>query len=407
MPGQHDDSPDTRAIHADRALNTSSAVSPPIYQSSTFAAAHAAEFLRMATEPRYDRFYTRHGNPNHRQAAAVVAELEGTETALIFGSGMSAISTTVLSLAGAGDHVVAQRNHYAGTSNLLEKVLPRFGVEVSRVDQTVPGNIEQAIKANTRLILLETPSNPLLELVDLAEVATIARARGVITAVDSTFATPINQRPASLGIDLVLHSGTKYLGGHSDLLAGVLAGSTALVEHVWETSLILGGVSSPFDSWLLLRGLRTLGMRVARHNETAWRLALFIEKHPAVERVYYPGIESHPQHEVARRQMSGFGGMLAIVLAGGYAAAELFVSSLRLASRAASLGGVETLVAHPAAMWAHDRTEEQLAAAGIGPGLVRLSVGLEGTEDLLADVSQALDQALAASAGGAAAGIDG
>jgi methionine-gamma-lyase len=382
--------PDSVAIHADRPLNDTPAVSPPIWQTSTFRADTPEEFLRQASEPRADRFYTRYGNPTHSQVEAVVAALEGTEAAMVTGSGMGAISSTILTLVGAGDHVVAQRTHYAGTASLLRSLLPRMGVEVTLVDQADAGAFERAVRPETRLIVVETPSNPVLTITDLRAVSAVARERGIVTMIDNTFATPINQRPAELGIDLVAHSATKYLGGHSDIVAGVVAGPAALVTKVWDTALVLGAALSPFDAWLMLRGLRTLGLRVERHNATALAIARRLEGHPAVERVNYPGLESHPQHELAKSQMSGFGGLLSFELRGGQEAVERFISALELPVRAGSLGGVESLVTSPAAMWAHSYTDEQLREAGISRGLVRFAVGLEAERDLLADIEQAL-----------------
>jgi cystathionine beta-lyase/cystathionine gamma-synthase len=268
--------------------------------------------------------------------------------------------------------------------------MPRFGVETTFVDQSDPLNFEAAIRPNTRLVVVETPSNPLATVTDLAAVAAIARSRGVVTIADNTFATPINQRPIEHGIDLVFHSATKYLGGHSDLIGGVVVGSRASIERVWEDSIALGSCASPFDGWLMLRGLRTLGLRVERHNANAGVLARFLEEHPKVERVFYAGLASHPQHDLAQRQMSGFGGVVGFELSGGYEAAERFVASVRVARRAASLGGVESLVVHPAAMWAHSYSPEQREAAGLSDGLIRFSVGLESEHDLVRDVDRAL-----------------
>jgi methionine-gamma-lyase len=268
--------------------------------------------------------------------------------------------------------------------------MPRFGVEATFVDQRDPDAFERAIRPSTRLLLLETPSNPLMQVTDLAAVSEIARARGITTVVDNTFATPINQRPLEHGADLVVHSATKFLGGHSDLLAGAIAGREELVDRVWETSIVLGAALGPFDAWLLLRGLRTLAIRVERHNRNATAVARFLEGHPAVERVYYAALASHPQHELAARQMSGFGGVVSFEVRGGFEAAQSVVASARIARRAASLGGVESLVVHPASMWAKSYTSEQLEAAGIRPGLVRMSVGLEGERDLLDDLARAL-----------------
>jgi methionine-gamma-lyase len=384
---------DTTAIHADRDLNETSAVAPPIWQTSTFRGRSAEEFLLMATEPRADHFYTRDGNPTSTQAATVIAALEGAETAMMAASGMGAISSTVLTFVGAGDHVVAQRVHYAGTANLLRSFLPRMGATVTLVDQIDSAAFADAMRPETKLVMLETPSNPLLRLTDLRAVAEAARARGIVTVCDNTFATPINQRPIELGVDLVVHSGTKYFGGHSDLIAGVVAGGAEAIRRVWETSVTLGPTLGPFDAWLLLRGLRTLALRVDRQNRNALAAARLFEEHPAVSAVHYPGLESHPQHALARAQMSGFGGVLSIELEAGSEAAERFIAALRLAVRAASLGGVETLAVRPAAMWAGSVPEERLRESGITPGLVRIAIGVEGERDLLADFERGLEAA--------------
>jgi methionine-gamma-lyase len=383
------DAPETTAIHADRDLNATDAVAPPIWQTATFSAATDEAFLEAATEVRSERFYARYGTPNHSQAAAVIARLEGAETGILSASGMGAISSTVLTFVGAGDHVVGQRSLYAGSLSLLEEMLPRFGVEVTLVDQRDPVAFERAIRPTTRVVLVETPSNPLMQITDLAAVAALASARGAITIADNTFATPVNQRPIESGVDLVVHSATKFLGGHSDLVAGAVVGREELVDRVWKTSIVLGASLGPFDAWLLLRGLRTLALRVERHNATAGALARFLEEHPAVERVHYAGLASHPQHELARRQMSGFGGVLSFEMHGGFDAARAVVGGMRIARRAPSLGGVESLVAHPASMWAASKPE-QLEAAGIRPALVRLSVGLENERDLVEDLDAAL-----------------
>lgn len=393
MPQQNDHtglSIESLAIHADRDVNETRAVTPPIWQTSTFWADSAEEFHEMATAPRHDRFYTRYGNPTHSQTAAVVAALEGAESAMLAASGMAAISGAVMANVRAGDHVVAQRSLYAGTTSLLQRILTRFGVETTFVDQRDPENFARALRPETRLFVLETPSNPLAHVTDLAAVAEIARAHAVTTIADNTFATPVNQRPLALGIDLVVHSATKYLGGHSDLIGGVVAGAAARIDAIWQDSIAIGNAVSPFDAWLMLRGLRTLPVRVERHNSTAETVARFLEEHPAVSAVFYAGLRSHPQHDVARRQMSGFGGVVSFELEGGFEAAERFVATVRLPRRAASLGGVESLVVHPAAMWAHSLGPEQLEAAGVRPGLVRLSVGLENERDLVADLEQAI-----------------
>jgi methionine-gamma-lyase len=260
------------------------------------------------------------------------------------------------------------------------------------VDQTKAERWAEALRPNTKLIYAETPANPLMRLTDLQAVAALGKAHGITTIVDNTFATPINQRPLQYGIDVVVHSGTKYLGGHSDVTAGVIIGSRAFIERAWRFHIVMGAVLGPFDAWLLLRGLRTLGVRVERHNHNALMLARFFESHPKIERVNYPGLESHPQHELARRQMSGFTGVMSVELRGGYEAADRFIASLQLGAYAASLGGFETLLVHPAAMWGDTLTDAQRSAMGVGENLVRISVGLEEERDLIDDFSQALDQ---------------
>jgi cystathionine beta-lyase/cystathionine gamma-synthase len=384
------DAIETRLIHADRGLNPTAAVAPPIYQTATFRAESADDFGERASRPRHPEFYTRFGNPNRAQVERVLAELEGAESALVTASGMAAISTAVLTFVRQGDHVVAQSNHYGGTLTLLRDFLPKFGVEVTQVDQTDVAAFQSAIRPNTRLVIVESPSNPVMKITDLRAVAGLARQRGAMTIADNTFATPLNQRPLELGVDLVFHSATKYFGGHSDLIAGVIMGSSSLLEKAWNTSVILGAGLAPFDAWLLLRGVRTLALRVRQQNENALALARFLETQPAVRSVHYPGLNSHPQHALASRQMTGFGGMLSFELKGGYAAASSFLKNVRLASHAASLGGVETLVVSAAANFLHYMSAEEAERSGVSTGLVRVSVGIEAANDLIADFEQAL-----------------
>ena len=382
----------TKCVHASREFNRTSAINPPIWQTSTFRAKSSEHFAALAKSVKPPDYYSRYGNPTHEQVEAVMATLEGGEAAMVTASGMGAISTSVMSLLERGDHVVAQRNLYAGTAALLEDVLPRWGIECTFVDQTNAERWAEALRPNTKLIYAETPANPLMSLTDLQAVAALGKTRGITTIVDNTFATPINQRPLQYGIDVVVHSGTKYLGGHSDVTAGVIIGSPAFIERAWRFHIVMGAALSPFDAWLLLRGLRTLGLRVERHNQNAMMLARFFESHPKIERVNYPGLESHPQYELAREQMSGFTGMMSVELRGGYETAERFIASLKLGSYAASLGGFETLLVHPAAMWGDTLTDAQRRAMKVGENLVRISVGLEDDRDLTDDFSQALDQ---------------
>ncbi|MBV9960258.1 MAG: aminotransferase class I/II-fold pyridoxal phosphate-dependent enzyme, partial [Acidobacteria bacterium] len=324
--------------------------------------------------------------------AATIAALEGGEAALVASSGMGSIYAAVMSLVEQGDHVIAQHNLYAATTKLFRDLFPRWGIERTLVDQTQTEEFAAALRPNTKLIYLESPSNPLLHLTDLKAIAELARERGITTIIDNTFATPVNQRPLEFGIDVVVHSATKYLGGHHDLMAGAVVADRAFIKRAWEFSLVSGAVLSPFDAWLLQRGLKTLGLRVERQNRNALALAQFLEQHPKVARVNYPGLESHPQHALARRQMSGFTGMMSVELKGDLAAVASFIKSLRLAECAVSLGGLTTLITPVAAMWSHQHTPEQRRAIGIGDGLVRISVGAEDERDLLADFAQALDK---------------
>jgi len=381
----------TKAIHISREFNSTHAVSAPIWQTSTFSADSAEHFVEIAGAVKPAEFYTRYGNPTHEQTEATIAALEGGESALLTASGMAAIFTAAMCFLEKGDHIVAQRNLYANTSVLFSDVLSRWGIECTFVGQTETEQFAANILPNTKLIYLETPTNPLMQITDLRAVAEIAQERGIMTIVDNTFATPINQKPIELGIDAVIHSATKYLGGHCDLTAGAIVGSREFIERAWRFHVVSGAALGPFDSWLLLRGLRTLGLRIERHNQNALAIARFLEQHPKVERVYYPGLESHAQYQLARKQMSGFTGVLSVELKGGYEAAARFIASLKLGIYAASLGGFETLLVHPAAMWNKTLTAEQRQAMGVGDGLVRISIGLEDEADLIADFTQALE----------------
>ena len=384
-PGQQ-----TVSVQTSRPFNDTPAVSPPIWQTTTFSAETAEDFAEIAIATKPGVFYTRYGNPTHTQVEATIAALERAEAGLITSSGMGAIFATVMSQLDKGDHIVAQRNHYAGSTTLFKEILPRWGIDCTVVDQTVVDEFASAIRPNTKVIYIETPTNPLMQITDLKGIAALGREAKATTIVDNTFATPINQRPIEFGVDAVVHSATKYLGGHHDVTAGAILGSTSFIEKVWKFAIVSGATLSPFDGWLLLRGLRTLGLRVARHNSNGLALARFLAEHPKVERVYYPGLESHEQHELAKSQMDGFTGMLSVELRGGFAAAEKLISGLRLFTRAASLGGFESLAVHPAAMWGLQLTPEVRRATGINEGLVRFSAGLEDQKDLIEDLDRAL-----------------
>lgn len=369
---------------------TESGIAPPIYQTVPFEATDAEDFYAMNSDPLPERAYRRYGNPTQTRLERVVAALEGAESALATGSGIGAISTTLLTFLSTGDHVVAQRSMYGGTLGFLQTLAPRLGITTTFVDQTDTPAFARAVTDRTKMFVLETPTNPQLELTDLASVASVARERGIVTVVDNTIATPVNQRPLELGIDLVVHSVTKALSGHSDVLAGVIAGSREHLERIWDTHILAGSVIAPLDAWLALRGLRTLTLRVAQQERLALAAARFLSEHDAVRVVNYPGLESHPQHDLARAQMTGYGSVLSFELHGGHEAAEQVLASLRLAARAPSLGGFRSLAVQPAAMWAAPLDEEQLSDARVPQGLIRLSVGLEEEGDLVGDLEQAL-----------------
>ncbi len=383
--------PVTAAIHTRRPALRGRPVSSPIFQTTTFAVPSADDLARVAVEVSTPGFYTRHGNPNHSELADAVATLERAERGLVFASGMGALTTTVLALVRSGDHVVAQRSMYGGSLSLLQAVLPRLGVECTLVDQADVAAWAAAVTPSTRLMLIESPSNPRLEITDIAAVTAIARERGIVTLADNTFASPVNQRPLDLGVDLVWHSATKYLAGHSDTSAGVVVGPERLIAPIWDMSLAVGAVLGPFDAWLVTRGIRTLHLRVERHNATAMTVAEHLSRPPEIATVNYPGLAAHPSHAVAARQMRGFGGVLSVELRGGFDAAATFIENLELFQLSASVGSVESLAVHPASMWRAVLTDEEIAAAGLQPGLVRLSCGQEDPADLIDDLDHALD----------------
>ncbi|CAN5698445.1 methionine gamma-lyase [soil metagenome] len=378
---------ETRAILAGRRENAGSLVAP-VWPTTTFETPTVAESLRLATSLRPTEFYSRYGNPTVRAFEDALADLEGAEAAQAFASGMGAISSLVLALCSKGDHVVAQRQLYSSSSLLFAGVCPRFGIEVTSVDATDTGALAAAvIPGRTVLVFVETPANPGMQLVDLDALGSI---QGPLRVVDSTFAGPLVQRPLEHGCDLVVHSATKGLAGHNDATLGVIAGPADLVAWIWNYHTVHGAVASPYDAHNALRGLRTLSVRVRQQSETALRVATFLEGRAGVAAVHYPGLESHPQHDLAVRQMAHGGGMLSFDLSGGWDAGRRFVESVRLARLATSLGGPETLVTHPASTTAANLTPEERAAMGIGDGLVRVSIGLEHPDDIEDDLATAL-----------------
>jgi cystathionine beta-lyase/cystathionine gamma-synthase len=359
----------------------------PIYQTATFEVTDNEQQLRATPT---DMFYTRYGNPTHTVVERAVAELEGTDRALLFASGMAAITTSIMALLKSGDHIVAQRDIYGGAAKFLGQWLPKLGIETTFVDTTDYEQHERAIRPATKLLYVESPTNPILRVVDLRRVVAIAKKHHLLTMIDSTFATPINSKPAEFGVDLVMHSATKYLGGHSDLIAGVVAGRSELLEPIHATRTTLGGTMDPHAAWLLLRGMKTLAVRVQRQNESALRIAQFLAQHPNVRRVHYPFLEGHPQQSVAIEQMRGGGGMVSFEVEGTGQDARQLSEALHLFTLAPSLGGVDSLVCIPVLTSHAMVPAEHRAKMGVTEQMIRLSVGIEHAEDLIADLEQAL-----------------
>jgi len=363
-------------------------VATPIYQTSTFEVTDNDEQLRTTNT---DHFYTRYGNPTNTVAEKAIAALEGVDAALTFASGMGAITTALMALLKGGDHVVAQRDIYGGANKFLAQWLPKMGIETTFVDTIDYAQHARAIRPNTKVLYLESPTNPTLRVVDFRKVAALARQHKLLSMIDATFGTPINQHPAEFGIDLVLHSGTKYLGGHTDLICGAVAGGHELIEKIWETRTILGNCMDPHASWVLVRGLKTLAVRVARQNENAQRVAEFLAGHAKVRSVNYPFLKSHPQCALAREQMSGGGGMVSFEVEGTGEDARRVSEAMRLFTLAPSLGGVESLVSIPILTSHAMIPAAERARMGVTEQLIRLSVGIENADDLMADLEHALE----------------
>ena len=381
----------TLSVHAGEQFEPSSGVAAAIYPTSTWIYEEPETLAEVANLSQPPQFYNRYGSPNTQQVESAVASLCGAEAALASASGMSAISTVFLGMLQAGDHIIAQNQHYPMSSKIMTHWLPRLGITATLVDQVDIEAFAQAIRPNTRMIYLETPSNPTLQLTDLAAIVELAQAHQLITVTDNTFATPYNQRTLSFGIDIEVHSATKFMGGHSDVGAGVVASKKEVIERLFETHKWLGPTLHAQEAWLLRRGLQTFGLRMAQHNRNALAVAQFLESHPAVSRVHYPGLPSHPQHALAQRQMvNGYGGMVAFELVGGREAGLQLLRSAELIKHAVSLGGVHSLITHPASTIAAPLTDAQLANAGITPGLVRLAVGIEDSADLIAELDRQL-----------------
>ena len=387
----------TQAIHAGERATPATEKSgipllPPIYQNSTFRFTTAAECAEAFRDEESGYVYTRWGNPTQEVLETKLAVLEAGEAALATASGMGAVSTALLTALADGGHVVAMENLYSATFQTLNEDLLRFGIETTFVDATDPLQIERAIRADTKVLYLESPTNPLLKLIDLRASAEIAKARGVTSIIDNTFATPCGQQPITLGIEVVVHSMTKYLSGTGAVVAGAIVGQKAFVTRAKTGALRnFGAVISPFNAWLTLQGITTLPLRFARHCENAVQVATFLEAHPAVAWVRYPGLPSHPQYALAKHQMDAFGGMITLELKGGRRAGEHLVDRLQRCALAVSLGDVRTLICHPASTTHSHVPAEIRQQIGITDGLVRISVGLEDVEDILADLRQALE----------------
>jgi cystathionine gamma-synthase len=382
----------TRAVWGgERGERWYGATQVPVALSVSYGYDTVEEWLDVALGRKAGHIYGRNTNPTVAAFEEKIRELEGAEAATSFSSGMAAISNTLFALLSPGDRVVSIKDTYGGTNKIFIEFLPRFQIDVSLCDTTDHVAIEADVGRGCKLLYLETPTNPTIKVVDIRRLAEAAHRHGALVVVDNTFATPINQRPLELGADLVVHSATKFLGGHADALGGLVCGPRELVQHVYHFREINGACLEPMSAYLLLRGMKTLHLRVRQQNESALRIARFLEAHPRVEKVFYPGLAAHENHEIARRQMSGFGGVLSFALRGGFDLVKKFLPRLRYAHRAANLGAVETVVGPPATTSHVESTPEERAGAGIPEALVRYSVGIEDTEDLIADLKQALE----------------
>lgn len=387
----------TEAVHAgEEEKKPYSSLTMPIIQTAVYTFEDTATMLRyqeqMHRDGRADQEeYGRYGNPTQQAAERKLAELEHGEVALLFASGMAAVTTALLALLSSGDHLVMTDDSYRRTRTFCTEFLSRFGVKATVVPAGDYQSLEEAMQPNTRLVFAESPSNPYLRVLDIPRAAEIAHRAGALLLVDSTFATPFNLRPLELGADLVSHSTTKYLSGHNDVLGGVLIGPWNLVQPIKEARGTLGGIISPHSAYLLLRGVKTLGVRMQRHNETGARLAEYLHSHPKISCVHYPGLPDHPDHAVARRLMSGYGGVVSFEVRGGLERTSRFMDALRIPRIGPSFGGAESLAIQPALQSYYDLPPEQRQAVGIRDELVRYAAGLEDAEDLIADLAQALE----------------
>ena len=385
----------TTAIHAGTLKNLYGTLAMPIYQTSTFIFDSAEQGGRRFALEEAGYIYTRLGNPTTTVLENKIAALEEGEAGIAMSSGMGAISSTLWTVLKAGDHVVTDKTLYGCTFALMNHGLTKFGVEVTFVDTSNLDEVKKAMKENTRVVYLETPANPNLKIVDLEGVCKVAHTNpNTLVIVDNTFATPYMQKPLKLGVDVVVHSATKYLNGHGDVIAGLVVTNKELADQIRFVGLkdMTGAVLGPQEAYYIIRGLKTFEIRMERHCKNARTIADFLNKHPKVEKVYYPGLESHPGYEIAKKQMKDFGAMISFELKGGFEAGKTLLNNLKLCSLAVSLGDTETLIQHPASMTHSPYTKEEREAAGITDGLVRLSVGLENVEDIIADLEQGLEK---------------
>ena len=384
---------DTLAVHAGEDLTENyGAVSVPIYNASVFSFPDADEGAAIHNFQKKGFFYGKLGNPTQNALEKAIAELENGEAAITFASGMAATSSAVLAFVKTGDHIVAPDSMYSTTTIFLQHIAEKFDVEISFVDAANAENYKNAIRENTKILWIETPSNPLLKIADIKAVAKIAKDAEILTIADNTFATPYNQKPLDSGIDLIIHSATKYLGGHSDLTAGLLVGKKDSIEKIrHSTSKLFGGNIAPQVAWLVLRGIKTLALRMERHNLNAYAIANMLSNHPKVEDVFYPGLADHKNHDIAKSQMKGFGGMISFDV-GGTNEGKTLVNNVKVCTLATSLGGVETIIQHSASMTHATLTTEERKKAGVTDGLIRLSAGIENRQDLIEDLKNALDK---------------
>ncbi len=384
----------TLAVHGSEGNDpVTGAISTPIYQSSTFAFKNSQHGADLFAGKEKGYIYSRILNPTQVALEREMAFLEEGEEAIAFASGMAAICTMIFTLCRSGDNFVSSRTIYGGTHAFYLKILPRVNIVAKEVEGTDLNQIEEAIDDKTRFIFIETPANPTVEIIDIRGCAEIARRHGIKLVVDNTFATPYYQKPIQMGTDIVIHSATKYIGGHGDTVAGIAIGPKEIMQEMRKGVLQdMGGIISPFNAWLLLRGLKTLAVRMDRCTESAMRLAQYLSFHPKVSRVWYPGLRIHPQHELAKSQMSKFGGMIAFEVKGGFEEGKKLMDSVKLCTLAVSLGDCDTLIVHPASTTHSAYSPEDLKKTGITPNLIRLSVGIEDVHDIMEDLEQALKQ---------------